>query len=347
MLLHKSYTSPGCCSENFYKYGQVVKILSVLVTSSNLMLLVITVWDVDVGRANHQTFKTGTFQEERSLILGIKAVSILYISLQIILLFISLKTLFYQEAGSFVLTVGVKEANGHQITCYGATGTSGGPLSNDDITVYYRRVGKSTYIAQFEALTLPASSWLLSGQILSLLFSIINFGLYVVLFNFNRNHIYNSITGVSFITLIQQMFQVFLTYFTSTEIGFCCFGISYARWFLHQDFYTKMLRSVILKKFHSSSRFSTVSHLFRISEESLGESYGENLDRAGEVRLLQHLLETTHDSFYRQVYPGQEVAVSLFLTSCEISALSNHFMEEQRRGQEEMVIYSVTPDDED
>ena len=49
----------------------------------------------------------------------------------------------------------------------------------------------------------------------------------------------------------------------------------------------------------------------------------------------------------RQVYPGQEVAVSLFLTSCEISALSNHFMEEQRRGQEEMVIYSVTPDDKD
>ena len=43
----------------------------------------------------------------------------------------------------------------------------------------------------------------------------------------------------------------------------------------------------------------------------------------------------------RQVYPGQDVAVSLFLTASEIWSLASHFSAEQRQGQEEMVIYSA------
>ena len=59
-----------------------------------------------------------------------------------------------------------------------------------------------------------------------------------------------------------------------------------------------MLESAILRKFQSSSRIAMVTEWFRISGDEEEPEDGK-LDRAAEVRLLQHLLETQHDTFYR------------------------------------------------
>ena len=44
----------------------------------------------------------------------------------------------------------------------------------------------------------------------------------------------------------------------------------------------------------------------------------------------------------RQVFPGPEVAVSLFLTGSEVWRLASHFSREKAGEDEEMVIYSKT-----
>ena len=59
-----------------------------------------------------------------------------------------------------------------------------------------------------------------------------------------------------------------------------------------------MVEAVILRKFRSSSGIAAVTEWFRISETEDDEMSGK-LDRAGEVRLLQHLLENSHQIFYR------------------------------------------------
>ena len=81
---------------------------------------------------------------------------------------------------------------------------------------------------------------------------------------------------------------------------------------------------------------------WRIFTVDTGEDERRGLDRGGEVRLLHHLLETSHLSLYSQVYPGDEVSV--FLTLSEIWSLASHFSMEERRDQEEMIIYSAQSD---
>ena len=88
---------------------------------------------------------------------------------------------------------------------------------------------------QCEPLSLPAPCWLLPGQVTSLLVSLVTLGLCLSISVLDTA--YSVITGV---TAVQQTFQVLLTYTISTDIGFCCPGVSYTRWFLHQDFYTKV-----------------------------------------------------------------------------------------------------------
>ena len=46
MFFTKSVTSGGCCFENNYKYGYAVKILSLLMTTSSLILLLIIFCDI-------------------------------------------------------------------------------------------------------------------------------------------------------------------------------------------------------------------------------------------------------------------------------------------------------------
>ena len=60
---------------------------------------------------------------------------------QAVLLVVGLRSVICLETGaSFVLSVGVREAEAGVVTSYGATGGSSGPVREDDITVYYRRV---------------------------------------------------------------------------------------------------------------------------------------------------------------------------------------------------------------
>ena len=47
MFFTKSVTSGGCCSESNYKYSYVVKILSLLMTTSSLILLLIIFCDIE------------------------------------------------------------------------------------------------------------------------------------------------------------------------------------------------------------------------------------------------------------------------------------------------------------
>ena len=57
---------------------------------------------------------------------------------------------------AYVLTVGVKESSGVGVTSYGSTMTGDSPISEDDIIVYYRKVGRSQ-CNQLEPLSVPLS----------------------------------------------------------------------------------------------------------------------------------------------------------------------------------------------
>ena len=63
-----------------------------------------------------------------------------------ITLVIGLKSVVCVDSGTFILTVGVKEGPGHGagVTSYGATARNDSPVNYDDISVFYRRVGKNT-----------------------------------------------------------------------------------------------------------------------------------------------------------------------------------------------------------
>ena len=96
----------------------------------------------------------------------------------------------------------------------------------------------NVFICQLEPLSLPPTAWQLQGQILSLFLSFLIFCLYVSLTI--ADHFYEPLAVVSSINLLQQSAQLVLTWLHSTDIAFCCPGISVTRWFIHQDFYTQV-----------------------------------------------------------------------------------------------------------
>ena len=96
-----------------------------------------------------------------------------------------------------------------------------------------------------------------------------------------------------------------------------------------------MLQSLIIKKFSSSSSQPIITEWFRSSLAEQGE-----LDRAGEVRLLQHLLETTHDQLYREAIPSCDV-VSMFLTSKEMHDLNHYYVRDNLGNKEEQVLFEI------
>ena len=84
MFYQKSYVSGGFCSETYYKFGQVVNILSLLMTTSTLILLLITF--CDVGRS-HVKLKEGNADNgpdntEEDILSVIKVFTLLYIVIQ-------------------------------------------------------------------------------------------------------------------------------------------------------------------------------------------------------------------------------------------------------------------------
>ena len=102
----------------------------------------------------------------------------------------------------------------------------------------YVSVSRYPRLLQLEPLSLPLTGWVLPGQLLSLLAAAVIFVLYLSLTFLDK--FYSTITIVVFINLLQQSLQVGLTYVLATDLGFCCPGISFTRWFIHQDFYTKV-----------------------------------------------------------------------------------------------------------
>ena len=68
--------------------------------------------------------------------------------------------------------------------------------------------------------------------------SVIIFSLLLLLSLTNPLHV--PLTVVLMIVLVQQTVQLLLTWVHSTDVGFCCPGISLTRWFMYQDFYTKV-----------------------------------------------------------------------------------------------------------
>ena len=172
---------------------------------------------------------------------------------------------------------------------------------------------------KLEPLSLPSTAWQLQGQILSLFLSFLIFCLYVSLTI--ADHFYQPLTVVSLINLLQQTVQLILTWIHSTDLAFCCPGISVTRWFIHQDFYTQvrgettamfptnyfpvlqMLQSIVLKKMKGSKPLGARKEWFSIDNEQEDEEsekpQSQGLDRAGEIRELQNLLENAHSLHYR------------------------------------------------
>ena len=97
-----------------------------------------------------------------------------------------------------------------------------------------------------------------------------------------------------------------------------------------------MVQSLVTKKFNSSSNQPIVAEWFRSSLAHQGE-----LDRAGEVRLLQHLLETTHDQLYRQAIPSCD-AVSMFMTHREMTDLNQYYIKDSLENKDEQVLFEIT-----
>lgn len=336
-LLYKSYSSSGLCHTTYYKYGQVVAILSLLLSTSTLLLLLITL--VDVGKG--EELQTGmamppNHKLEEEIIKAIKTVTIFYITLQLLMLLIGLRHLLCSSSSSstFVLTLGVQERHSKTLTRYGATAETESPVAREDITVFYHRVKSVTCPRPCEPLSLPCSGWLLPGQAFCLILSASLFLLHLLLVF--KDLFYTTITVVILINLIQQSLQVIFTYINSTDTGFCCLGVSITRWFVHVDFYTKLVQSLVTKKFNSSSNQPIVAEWFRSSLAHQGE-----LDRAGEVRLLQHLLETTHDQLYRQAIPSCD-AVSMFMTHREMTDLNQYYIKDSLENKDEQVLFEIT-----
>ena len=67
-----------------------------------------------------------------------------------------------------------------------------------------------------------------------------------------------------------------------------------------------------------------------------------NTNRAGQLRLLQHLLETTHASMARTAGLLGDDEPGLFLTQTEIEQLNRFYIRESLDQGEERVLYSVS-----
>ena len=121
-----------------------------------------------------------------------------------------------------------------------------------------------------------------------------------------------------------------------------------------------MLQSIVLKKMKAAKPTGAMKEWFSIdneNEEQEESDKPQSLDRAGEIRVLQNILENAHGLHYRWidyrgdssdvfwlcrlVFPGQQELVSLLLSYQEIQALSQHFSQQDLLSDEENVIYSA------
>ena len=107
------------------------------------------------------------------------------------------------------------------------------------------------------------------------------------------------------------------------------------------SFHTQAVESAVARQFSPAVRQPLVAEWFRSSLPSPAPGEEELLDRAGQLRLLQHLLETTHTSMARAAGLHGEEEGGLFLTQQEIGQLNNFYIRESLEQGEERVLYSV------
>ena len=106
-------------------------------------------------------------------------------------------------------------------------------------------------------------------------------------------------------------------------------------------FNTQAVESAVARQFSPAVRQPLVAEWFRSSLPSPPPGEEELLDRAGQLRLLQHLLETTHASMARAAGLLGEEEGGLFLTQHEIHQLNSYYIRESLEQGEERVLYSV------
>jgi len=339
----RRYLSEGLFPNFKQKYGQVLSILSVLLSVSNLIFLVIV--GADIGKysreavdasltADTQTSDGGrtadTQTTEGGLIYAVQVVTAIYTILQLVCLCILMLYMFcpsFTRNNTYVLTLAVTESEGKVVTMYGSTASTQDKVNSSDVCVFYHRVTGSNCHSFCEPMSLPLHAISMPSQVLCLLLSLILLILESALLDMNT--FYTAVTVVSVMNTIQQTALTLITYVLATDTGFCCFGLSVTRWFIHTDMYTQTLEKLVKQSFEKPEQNgseewykSTLSTLAQ--QRNMTEGGDLTSNRAGQVKLLQHFLEDWHEQLYREVYVGQD-AVSLFITKNEKDRLNEFY----------------------
>ena len=215
-LLSVRYASRGYFPSVNLIYGQLLSLLSVLLSISIAMLSIITSVDVVNDRKWSPIVTTIPVLTGFSVFVQLSL-------LLIVLVYTTIPSL--SDYDTFLLTVCPTDTSVRTVVRYGATTVTN--IREEDITVFYQRITRMSH-------SIPLTGWLFPGQILSL---IIVFCLLCLHLSLEDNY---TVSIVVIINLVQQIVQVIVTYLTSTDCG-CCFpGVSIMRWFPHTDRYTQV-----------------------------------------------------------------------------------------------------------
>jgi len=358
-LLSIRYTSKGYFASLNLVYGQLLSLLSVLLSMSIMMLSTISCVDV----VNDQGLTV--------VVTTIQIVTIISVLLQLSLLVITLVFTFFHSLTDYdTFLLSISQASTTAAVRYGATTDTN--INEEDISVFYQRIPRVPD-------SLPLTGWTLPAQFVSLLLVLILFCLHLSLAG------NSTVVLVVLVNFLQQFLLVLVTYLTSTDTGFCCPGVSVIRWFPHTDRYTQVVQSCVRQGFSETMRKPRDSrpwfHKTIVSEEEdnsldevdtseekmkkvevsrknsrdvtdmrewfrgsvVNENHENNFYDAGEqVKLLQNLLEKVHDELYRTVLTtSTERLVSLFVARKEMILLDQYFINKHLESTAENVIYQA------
>ncbi|XP_023341733.1 uncharacterized protein LOC111711578 [Eurytemora carolleeae] len=337
----RRYLSEGLFPKIRRNYEQVLTLFCILFSLSILLILVITGVDLGLsipiasysimeGKAGEKGGKGEETEKKREeediefyLVKTIKAITIIYIIAQVLSLFLRILYISFPSISrnnTYVLTLAVLETEGRLVTMYGSTAATDENISCQDICIFYHRVTGGNCHSFCEPLSLPLPGLHLPIQVFCLLLSLLLVCLESALLDIDN--FYTATTVISVLNSVQQLLLTLCTYALTTDTGFCCFGISITRWFIHTDVYTQTLESLVKESFTSPNKHENEewfrSTLVQEPENQMDAS------RAGQVKMLQHFLETWHEQLYREVYVGQD-AVSLFITKNEKDRLDEFY----------------------
>jgi len=329
----RRYLTGGRYPSAIREYGEVIRILSILLHVSILVLVVITGADI---------VKVSEYAEddvEGDLVYAVQVITVMFTIVQLVsvcLLVLYTSVPSFTRNDTYVLSLAVSEAEGKQVTMYGSTAGTGSTIDTDDVCIFYHRVTGGNCPSSCEPLSIPLQGFILPIQVICFLFSCLLVTLHSALTDINKS--YASILVISILNCIQQATLLLLIYLISTDTGFCCVGFAVTRWFIHTDYYTETLQKLVKQSFKNPERNVVHEEWYR---SNLVESDSDNLsNRAGQVKFLQQLLEKWHDQLYREVFVGNETAVSLFITKSEKDYLNQFYIaRELTLDEDENVIF--------